>query len=118
MNKQYATKSWIFAGSVTTALLFLLSLNGSAQAAQDNEISTSDKPITAAPMQLARGGNFLVPSPRRTQNDKNVPSQAAPEQTKDADKASPGLQGPKGKTPEAEGQDGIQKTQTTDMNKS
>jgi hypothetical protein len=86
--------------------------------AQDNELSASNEPISAAPIRLARGGNYLVPSPRRTQNDKNMSRQATPEQTRDADKASPGLQGPKGKTPNDEGLDGTKKIPPTDVTKS
>jgi hypothetical protein len=55
MPKQYAFKSWIYAAGVTAALLFIMSTNDSAKAGQSNE------PISAAPMQLARGGNYLVP---------------------------------------------------------
>jgi hypothetical protein len=118
MSHQYAIKSWIYAAGVTAVLLFLMSLNSPAQALQSDEVSARGEPISAAPMQLARGGNYLVPSPRRTQNDKNMPSQATPEQSKDADKTAPGMQGPKGKTSDEEGPDGIKKTQPTDVTKS
>jgi hypothetical protein len=117
MSNQYAIKSWIYAAGVSAVLLFLMSLNSPAQAAQGDETSATGKLVSHAPMQLARGGNYLAPSPRRTQNDKNVPGQAAPEQTKDADKATPGMQGPKGKTPDEEGTDGI-KNISKDVTKS
>jgi hypothetical protein len=115
MSHHYAIKSWLYAAVVTAALLFLLSLNSPAQVAQGDEISATGVPISAAPMQLARGGNYLVPSPRRTQNDKYMSRQAAPEQTKDADKAAPGVQGPKGKTPDEEGSNGTKKLEATDV---
>lgn len=106
MPNQYAIKSWIYAAGVSAALLFLLSLNNPANAAPGNETSATGELPSAAPMQLARGGNYLVPSPRRTQSDKNAASQIAPEQTKDTDKAAPGKQGPKGKTPDEDGPEG------------
>jgi hypothetical protein len=118
MSHHYAIKSWLYSTLVTAALLSLLSINSPAQAAQGDETSARGETISAASMQLARGGNYLVPSPRRTQNDKNMSRQATPEQTRDADKASPGLQGPKGKTPNDEGLDGTKKIPPTDVTKS
>lgn len=105
------SKSWLYAFGVTLIFLCMLLITSPAHATQ------SDAFITAAPMQLARGGNFLIPSPRRTQATPNAQNQTDAV-SKDSNKDQRGLQGPAGKTPTEEGSNGTKNPQPIDVNQS